>query len=199
MLVAGPDVTSATPHLRPGATIVGVRFQPGAARYWLGLPMSEIVGTQVDLTELWGKPAAEMSERIGEGSTAEQRSALLQSELLKLMPEREGPSHEAAMVFGLMQRDAREPGAKISSILDRLETSERTLRRKCHEHFGYGPKTLDRILRFQRFLSLANALPDATLAGLAYDVGYADQAHLTREVKGLTGLSARSLVRRAAA
>jgi AraC-like DNA-binding protein len=197
--VAGPDVKAATPVLQPGATIVGVRFRPGAARNWLGLPMSEIVGLQINLAELWGRQAREISDRMGQASTTEEQSALLQSELLRLMPEKEEPARDAAIVFSLMQRDAAEPGTKISIILDRLDTSERTLRRRCREHFGYGPKTLDRILRFQRLLSLAIASRGTALSGMAYDVGYADQAHLSREVRDLTGLSARAFVRQLAA
>jgi AraC-like DNA-binding protein len=197
--VAGPDITAAMPTLEPGATIIGARFQPGAARNWLELPISEIVGLQIDLSELWGREADEISDRIGEAETNEERSALLQGELLRLMPEKGEPARDAAAVFNLMQQDAAETGTKISIALDLLDTSERTLRRRSYEHFGYGPKTLDRILRFQRLMSLARASPRATLAGLAYEIGYADQAHLSREVRDLTGLSARAFVKQLAA
>jgi AraC-like DNA-binding protein len=197
--VAGPDITAALPMLEPGTTIVGARFRPGAAKSWLGLPMSEIVGLQVDLSELWGREADEISDRIGEAETNEARSARLQCELLRLMPEKGEPARDVAAVFSLMLQDASDPGTRISNILDRLDTSERTLRRRCTEHFGYGPKTLDRILRFQRLLAIASASPGSALSGMAYEVGYADQAHLSREVKDLTGLSAHTLVKQIAA
>jgi hypothetical protein len=45
----------------------------------------------------------------------------------------------------------------------------------------YGPKTLQRVLRFRRFVSRIDACPDILdLATLAAEAGYADQAHLTR-------------------
>ena len=66
---------------------------------------------------------------------------------------------------------------------------ERTLRRRCHQHFGYGAKTLDRILRLQRFLSACRREPSVNLGILALDAGYADQAHLSRETKELASLS----------
>jgi AraC-like DNA-binding protein len=180
-------------------TIVGVRFQPGAARNWLGLPMSEIAGLQVELTELWGAVARDMSKRIEDARSIDGRSAILQHELRRLLSDKEEPARDAAAVFGLMQGDARGSGATISTVLDRLDTSPRTLRRRCHEHFGYGPKTLDRILRFQRLLVLARSSPRRSLAGIAYEVGYADQAHMSREVRELTGLSAKAFVSRLAA
>jgi AraC-like DNA-binding protein len=51
---------------------------------------------------------------------------------------------------------------------------------------GYGPKTLNRILRFQRLLALA-ARSDDSLADLALGAGYADQAHMTAECTRLAG------------
>src|SRR5205085_1135534 len=80
----------------------------------------------------------------------------------------------------------QNPHAKnmVRGLIDEFGWSERTLRRRCHEAFGYGPKTLERILRFQRFLrSLSNGR--APLSVLAIEAGYADQAHLAREVRRL--------------
>jgi methylphosphotriester-DNA--protein-cysteine methyltransferase len=77
----------------------------------------------------------------------------------------------------------------MAIILDRLDVSPRTLRRRCQNAFGYGPKTLDRILRFQRFLGFARQAEELCLADLAFAAGYADQAHLTREVRRLSGFS----------
>jgi AraC-like DNA-binding protein len=55
----------------------------------------------------------------------------------------------------------------------------------------FGPKMLQRILRFQGFLALTRGDHGANvgLARLAQRAGYADQAHLTRESSQLTGLT----------
>ncbi|MFS4516626.1 helix-turn-helix domain-containing protein, partial [Delftia tsuruhatensis] len=68
----------------------------------------------------------------------------------------------------------------------------RSLRRLCHAQFGYGPKTLERVLRFQRLLALARSDRQAGLAALAAEAGYADQAHLSREVRALCGITPRA-------
>jgi AraC-like DNA-binding protein len=57
------------------------------------------------------------------------------------------------------------------------------------------PKTLDRILRFQRFLGLARQSAEPRLADLAFEAGYSDQAHLTREVRRLSGFSPATVLR----
>lgn len=54
-----------------------------------------------------------------------------------------------------------------------------------------GPKTLQRVLRFQRFM---RAAPRVELAGAAALAGYADQSHLSRETRRLAGMSPRELV-----
>ena len=72
--------------------------------------------------------------------------------------------------------------------------SERQLHRRCVPAFGYGPKTLDRILRLQRFLALGRAEPGAGLARLAADAGYADQAHLGRDCRALAGATPAQLL-----
>jgi methylphosphotriester-DNA--protein-cysteine methyltransferase len=68
-----------------------------------------------------------------------------------------------------------------------LGVSERQLRRRFHAAVGYGPKTLARILRFRRFVDAIDR-GRSDLAALAFDAGYADQAHLTRETRRLAGL-----------
>ena len=72
----------------------------------------------------------------------------------------------------------------------------RQLRRRCHAAVGYGPKTLQRVLRFRRFVSRIDAYPDVLdLAAIAAEAGYADQAHLTRECGKLSGLTPAALAR----
>lgn len=192
-MVAGPDVTAALPLLQPG-TIVGMRFQPGAASKWLGLPMSEIVGREVDLAELWGSRAHDLAWRLSEKPTVEEQADLLQGLLLRLTVDIEPAPRDAGTIFNLTGRGSGEDGA-IPMLLDRLDISERTLRRRSHDYFGYGPKTLSRILRFQKFQSLARADRDAELSALAFDAGYADQPHLSREIQSLCGMTALNLLR----
>jgi len=198
LVVAGPDVTAARPAVRPGTSILGVRFRAGAAASWLRLPMSEIVGCQIDLAELWGRPADDFCQMLGEIGSIGAQSAVLQRALVGVLPSVAPPLPDAAAIFGLMQAGSGPAGGKILALRDRLDISERTLRRRSHDYFGYGLKTLDRILRFQCFLALARGQNEVGLAGLAIDAGYADQAHLSREIQALCGMTARDLVRQIA-
>jgi hypothetical protein len=63
-----------------------------------------------------------------------------------------------------------------------------------HHGFGYGPTTLQRLLRFRRYLALSQLLHDLGIAWLADEAGCADQSHLTHEAVELAGLPPARLV-----
>ncbi|MFG2167361.1 helix-turn-helix domain-containing protein [Micromonospora chersina] len=77
-------------------------------------------------------------------------------------------------------------GATVAATAAEVGLGARALHRRSQLLFGYGPKTLARILRMRRALDLADA--GTPLAEVAVLAGYADQAHLTREVKELAGV-----------
>ena len=81
-----------------------------------------------------------------------------------------------------------DPRARVDKLAADIGLSQRQLRRRCDAAVGYGPKTLQRVLRFRHFLaSLDAAGPEPDLAAIAHASGYADQAHLTRECTRLAG------------
>jgi AraC-like DNA-binding protein len=179
LLVAGPD---SAVHLVPGSAgngYVGVRFAPGTGPLVLGVPARELLDQRVPLERLWPqRQVRETAERIWQ---ATDRAAALESLAAALgrAPARRGPVPEAVL-RGVRQRTA------VTDIARELHLSERQLRRHCLDAFGYGPKTLERVLRLGQALRRARAgMPFATVAATT---GYADQAHLAREVRALAGL-----------
>jgi transcriptional regulator GlxA family with amidase domain len=84
-------------------------------------------------------------------------------------------------------------GRTVAQVADAVGLGERQLRRRCLHAFGYGPKTLARVLRFTRALDLARG--GTAFAEVAAVAGYADQAHLAREVRALAGTPLGELLR----
>ena len=99
------------------------------------------------------------------------------------------PDRQAMQLFDLAAAAGRDESSVLAAMRAQLDMPECSLRRLCHAQFGYGPKTLERVLRFQRLLALARSDRQAGLAALAADAGYADQAHLSREVRALCGIT----------
>ncbi|MDX8480378.1 AraC family transcriptional regulator [Mesorhizobium sp. VK24D] len=192
--IAGPDKELQIERPLAGAVIVGFRFRPGAAAGWLGVPAGEIVGGRLDLGELWGTRARELSDRI--------KAAPDLAGVVRQLEETVGMHTEGRDALDPLMGRAFEvideglpPETPLVPFLQRhLHMSERTLRRRFEDAFGYGPKTLDRILRFHRFRRLREKAGDnASTAVLAVDAGYADQAHLIRESRRLTGVTPTAL------
>jgi AraC-like DNA-binding protein len=186
---AGPDTQAVMSPLSEGEVITGIRLRPGAAGTLLGLPARELRDTRVPIDVLWGGRGRELAERLGDAADAGARRALLERALLRRRSDAARADTLVAHAIRLLGR----PGSRVDALAYDLAISERQLLRRFDAAVGYGPKVADRVLRFQRFLGLA-AEADG-FARLAAELGYADQAHLTRECAELAGLTPAQLIR----
>jgi AraC-like DNA-binding protein len=179
--VAGPDTGPVRGAIAvTGAEVTGLRLRPGHAAAALGLPAGELRDRRVALADLWGARGAELSARLEDAPSVAVRQALL----AEAVATRVAPADPLALgAVGLL---ARDPGRRVADVAAELAVSERHLLRRLSAAVGYGPKTLARILRFQRLLALAERGVGG-LAELALAAGYADQPHMTGEVSRLAG------------
>ena len=191
------------PHLEvlaPGTTVVGMRLRPGAAGALLGVPASELVDLSVPAEALWGRAGTALGERVDAAGSPEPALATLQRSVLARRRSDEDPD---PLVTEAVRRLIPGGDTGVAALPHLLAVSERNLRRRCQAAVGLGPKALHRTLRFQGFLARAQEAIGAgrapsTLAELAVDAGYADQAHLTRECVRLTGTTPRAFLAEAA-
>ncbi|NLU69204.1 helix-turn-helix transcriptional regulator [Streptomyces sp. HNM0574] len=182
LVIAGPD---SRPHVfagTPGDRVTGLRFAPGTAPPLLGVPAHELRDRRVPLSDLW--PAAEVRPLEERAAAARDPARVLEEAAAR----RAGPREEdpvRAEVVRLLRG-----GSGVTRAARAVGLSERQLRRRSLDAFGYGPKTLARVLRMQRAVTLAGQ--GVALAEVAARTGYADQAHLARDVRALTGVPASS-------
>jgi len=195
--VAGPDTGPILDRMPCGAIVVGVRFHPGAASAWLRQPLREIVNVRVPLAEFWGDDATRLLDRAAACRSAKQ----LADELEAFLVGRQAAVGLADPQIAFLRRAAGDnclpAGQRLDQLAAYMGLSERTLRRRCLDAFGYGFKTLHRVLRFQRFFRLASRPENHSLADMAGLAGYADQAHMTREVRRMSGMTAGEFVAQA--
>lgn len=191
-LIAGPATRSLIAELRPGTGIVGARFKPGRAADFLGMPVDELLNRHVPLADLWGADAAGFMEPVLEHppGTARLRgvAAALRTRSTKLSPA--DPAVLAAVSWL-----ARHPAARIRDLGQVIGMSTRQLQRRFRVAVGYGPKVFQRTIRLQRFLLLGR--DDRDFADTAGTLGYADQAHMCRDIQDLSSESPRKLIDRA--
>lgn len=185
--VAGPDTGPVRTPARPGTVFVGVRFRPAAGGPVLGVPLSELRDQRVPLASLLKNAARELPATL---SPAEAAGRLLGT-AGRLVAD-SSPDHA---IYAAVDQ-LRDPAARTKDVAARVDLSERQFRRRAHAAIGYGPKTLQKILRFQRFVRLIDAAREPVdLAAVAARLGYADQPHLTRDCAALAGLTPAALAK----
>jgi AraC-like DNA-binding protein len=153
-----------------------------------------VLNSRISLAEFWGAEADRVFDRVSACGEEKTIAARLEAELMTRLPM-VGPADSGIAFLRQAAAQGRGPLPEgMKALAGRIGVSERTLRRRCMDAFGYGFKTLDRILRFQRFFRLAAMSANPRLAELAAEAGYADQAHLTREVQRLCSATPSELV-----
>ncbi|MFF8841708.1 helix-turn-helix domain-containing protein [Streptomyces sp. NPDC015127] len=180
LLVAGPDTTAHTPDGGAGTLWAGLRFAPGAAPAFFGVPARELRDRRVELADLWGAATARrLAERVAEAAGP---AAGLEAVALARAARTPPPDPLLARVVGHL-----DAGGTVAAAADAAGLGARQLHRRSLDAFGYGPKTLARILRLQRALTLVRR--DVPYAEAALAAGCADQAHLAREMRALAGIT----------
>ncbi len=191
--VAGPATHHVRVPLPVGLDIVGLRFQPGHAEALLGLPAHKLLNASARLADIWGAGAVEFGDPVREKRSACEKIDLLRDlSVRKFTNGRESDAMIAACVKWLASR----PAGRVSELQQVSDVSPRQLQRRFQSAVGYGPKTFQRIVRLQRLLDLSarEAIRHSGLAALSDAAGYADQAHMSREVRDLTGSLPSSLL-----
>lgn len=191
--VAGPATRHVIVELPTGVDVVGLRFRPGSVQTLLGVPAEELLNATVPLADIWGRSATDFIDPIRESGSAEtKRNRLGLASLRRFADARSGDPAVAACVAWL----GRKRGGRVEELSAVSDLSSRQLQRRFRAAVGYGPKTFQRIVRLQRLLELSaqETRPANNLATLAHTAGYADQAHMSREVRELTGKAPSSLL-----
>jgi AraC-like DNA-binding protein len=193
VVVAGPQRRPLGRPLPPELVVVGVRFPLGIGPLLLGVPAHELADTHVSLDAIDARPAASLLRDlvpIEDPAEAPDRIARAVARRVDSSRPPDPVVQQAAALF-------EDPGARVERVAREVAISERQLQRRFREFVGYGPKTLQRVLRLQRLLGTLERGRDQTggLARIAATLGYSDQAHLTRETRDLAGHSPVSLER----
>lgn len=178
LLVAGPDTRAYTSQ-GPARRWAGLRFRPGTAPAFFGVPAHELRDHRVELADLW--PAALVRSLAARVDAAADPVTGLEDIALERAADLAPPERWVTRLV-----EALEAGRPVAATADELGVGARQLHRRSRNAFGYGPKTLARVLRLQRALRLARS--GVPLAETAIRAGYADQPHLSRDVRELTGM-----------
>jgi AraC-like DNA-binding protein len=194
-VVVGPMTRHALTSIAAGTTLFGIRCRPGWTLPLFGHHADELANQQVSLRDLWPSSAADqLTNEVLRQASLEGKARMIHRAVGSLLDTRRAPDPSVAQAIQWL---AENPGAQVQRLAGRLGMSSRHFQRRFVSAVGYGPKLFHRIVRFQRLLAQAEQVHrPRTLAALAAALGYADQAHMTREVVELAGVTPRALLGR---
>ncbi len=185
LVIAGPDTGPRFVPSAPGTAYTALRFDPGTGPMALGLAADAARDLTVPLNSVWSSSdVAQLEDALAAAAVPEAVLVTAATRRLRSVPAEPWRGRAATLLAH---------GASVADVADALGWTDRQLHRRSLTAFGYGPKVLARILRLQRVLPLARSGIPFALA--AAEAGYADQAHLSREVRALAGASLGDLVR----
>ncbi|MDH7463309.1 helix-turn-helix domain-containing protein [Chitinophagaceae bacterium 26-R-25] len=85
----------------------------------------------------------------------------------------------------------------VSEVAAAAHATVRTLERNFKQSSGHTVKDVSGLIRFEQVRNQLWRDPDANIAGLAAEFGYADQAHLSKEFKRYSGATPAAFARKA--
>jgi AraC-like DNA-binding protein len=170
-------------------TMLGVKFFPHSAAYFLNDDIGGFNNLVTDLGDVLGKPIKQLYTRLLETSDTEKRIALLESFLVQQLLQGEKRAGRIDKVGHILKSMAKDPAeVKINAIATKHGITSRYLNKIIYRHTGLTPISFNKIRRFQFSLKLI-AKNDQPLTAIAYDCGYFDQAHFIKDFKSFTGLT----------
>ena len=162
---------------------LGVRFWPGRALPFLGVPAAEITDLRVPVAALWRRhdPSLAGAQLTTLGGWRDPFERMLLARLPRV--EREDRTVDAA-VRAILRAGGN---LSIAALAPALGVSRQHLARAFARHVGVPPKMFALVARVRQALAKARVASRLDWATLALDAGYYDQAHLAGEIREITG------------
>ncbi len=181
--VAGLQESWVTTEFEREQAGVQVNLTPLGAFLLFGLPMHELANRTLDLGELLDDEGRVLGERLAATPRWEARFELLDAFVLARFARAKGPS--ARVVRAWQRLEASGGCTAIGALAEEVCCSPKHLVEQFRAQVGVPPKTLARILRFERARRLLER--GGSASDIALECGYYDQAHLNRECRALAG------------
>ncbi|MET7338605.1 helix-turn-helix domain-containing protein [Nonomuraea sp. NPDC005650] len=172
--------------MRGRGRALGTRFRPGGFRPFLGGgSVSRLTGRFVEIGEMFGAAGVSLVEQVQAEADAGAAVALVDGFLRGMGPERDPLVEEAAALVELAENDVSV--TRVDELAARSGRSVRSLQRLFRDYVGIGPKWV--IRRFRLHEAAERVYEGLDLATLAAELGYTDQAHLTRDFTAAVGMT----------
>jgi AraC-like DNA-binding protein len=191
--VYGVDRKIFTRRLSGAGKALGIRFRPGGFRRFHSEPISGLNDRVVPAARILGPPADWACALVMAADADDETMIAAAAGLLRERGSAADPAADSAagQAADLVSQITADPGLRRVAQLAKLSgLSERKLQRLFSDYVGVSPKWVMRRARLHEAALRVEADGPASVdwATLAADLGYADQAHLTRDFTATLGL-----------
>ncbi|SDE58262.1 transcriptional regulator, AraC family [Mucilaginibacter pineti] len=171
--------------------IIGIRCFPWTVFDLLGLPSGK------EGVRIFEHPIARLQSILNNYMEAGKIEEALAEIKQYLLNARSGIA-TSSMLFkaGVAMRQANGT-MPVSQVAAAAHATVRTLERNFKQSSGYSVKDVSGLIRFEQVRNRLWLYPDTNLAGLAHELGYTDQSHLSREFKRYSGTTPAAFARKA--
>lgn len=173
-------------HFTPPVSFIAVRFRTGALRHFSPLPEAELIDTEFQPADIWGKDIIRLEQQIAESGQLTEQLLLIEHFLTKILRPcwRHPWLDEAARQMYYYHQTVTQSELVIQSGF-----SARHFQQLFRRHYGVAPRHFQRITRLEQLIRhlLLNRRQSCLESALEY--GYYDQSHFINDFRGLTGLT----------
>jgi AraC-like DNA-binding protein len=174
--------------------IIGVRCFPWTVFDLLGLPSGK---QGKDGVHIFEHPIALLQPTLNEWIQAGRLDEALDYLKQYLLNARSGIAIDSMLFKAGVAMSKANGTMPVSQVAAAANATVRTLERNFKQSSGHTVKDVSSLMRFEQVRNQLWHYPDSNIAGLAHDLGYTDQSHLSREFKRYSGTTPAAFARKA--
>lgn len=186
-VIVGTMTEPITTQLYPAHDYVGIRFRPGGIAAFIPTPLSALTNRIVSVEKWLPRFNAPIQEPLEASNDWSQRIQWLEMSLLDQLRQ---AVPLCLPMLAVVDHILTEKGlASLNQLSEVASLSPRQLERLFLRYVGVSPKLLTRIIRFRHVKAILDSKPNDSLMGIAFETGYTDHAHLTKEFIAFAGVT----------
>ncbi|MGC4232923.1 MAG: AraC family transcriptional regulator [Niabella sp.] len=175
------ELSIKTPYL-----MIVFQLYPFAARLFFDVNTQKLNDDCADLSKIKGAAIENSLEALATSSPISRKTEIIAKCLSELAREKGMKEYQKIQRAIQIIQDHKGLIA-VQELAKRLDTTERTLRRKFNHYVGISPKKFAKIIQFQTSLDQISTGDFSKLTDVVYENGYADQSHFIRNIRKFTG------------
>ncbi|MBV7530525.1 helix-turn-helix domain-containing protein [Chitinophaga sp. sic0106] len=157
--------------------VIGIRCYPWTIFDLLGLPTGQY-GVQ-----LFDHPVAALQGTLAKLVHAEKLDEAVALLMQYFSDTTAANTTDATLIKAGAAMRAANGTLPVAQVAAAAHATVRTLERKFKQSSGFTVKDVSGLIRFEQVRNHLWLYPDVNIAGLALELGYTDQSHLSREFK----------------